>query len=264
MKNTILTKSELELLEAVVLRHGRIVTFEQIAEVVGDSTSRGALRYRVAKMSKAGWLIRLKRGVYLVVTDISTLGFADVSPLVIAQALNETSYISFESALQYHGLFDQLLARIDSVTTLTTKSYRVLETTYVFSKIQPDYYFGFRSEQVQEQAVTIAQQEKAILDILYFRSSAYAASLVLEKLEDYRDDFDFDRLKAYSRCYSLGMVRKVGFLLDHVGVDTTDLATEEVKNNSYTKLTTTADQFNAKWRLYHDSIFTHQTSPPTN
>jgi predicted transcriptional regulator of viral defense system len=196
---------------------------------------------------------RLKRGVYLVVTDISILGFVDVSPFVIAQALNDTSYISFESALQYHGMFDQLLARIDSVTTITTKTYQVLETTYTFSKIRPDYYFGFRNEQGQEQTGAVAEQEKAILDILYFRSSAYAASLVLEKLATYEDNFDFDKLKAYSQRYSLGMARKVGFLLDQIGVNTSELVTEEIKKNSYTRLTTTAKQFNAKWRLYYDS-----------
>ncbi|MBX2997173.1 MAG: hypothetical protein KF893_01590 [Caldilineaceae bacterium] len=236
-----------------MLHYGRIVTFEQIAEAMSESVSREALRYRVAQMSKAGWLIRLKRGVYLVVTDISTLGFVDVSPLVIAQALNRESYISFESALQYHGMFDQLLARIDSVTTITTRRYQVLETTYTFSKIQPDYYFGFRDEQVQGQIVAVAEREKAILDILYFRSSAYTASLILEKLATYEDDFDFDKLKTYSQRYSVGMMRKVGFMLDQIGVDTSDLATAEIKNNSYTKLTTTADQFNAKWRLYYDA-----------
>ena len=256
MKNTILSQTDLKLLEILVLRYGRIVTFDQIVEAVGGSTSRGALQQRVAQMSKAGWLIRLKRGVYLVVTDVSTLGFADISPLVIAQALNENSYISFESALQHHGLFDQLLARIDSVTTSTTKTYDVLRTTYTFSKIQQDYYFGFTTEQVQGHAVAIAESEKAILDSLYFRSSAYAASLVLEKLEDYREDLAFDKLKAYSRRYSLGMVRKVGFLLDQIGVDTSDLAAEDVKSNSYTKLTQEADQFNAKWRLYYDPYLT--------
>jgi hypothetical protein len=56
MKNTILTQPELELLETVVLRYGRIVTFEQIAEAMAESISREALRYRVAQMSKAGWL----------------------------------------------------------------------------------------------------------------------------------------------------------------------------------------------------------------
>jgi predicted transcriptional regulator of viral defense system len=252
-KSTILSQNDLELLEAVVLRYGKIVTFEQIQAVAGDSVTRGAVRQRVAQMSKAGWLVRLKRGLYLLVTDISTLGFADVSNLVIAQALHDRAYISFESALQYYGFFDQLLARIDSVTTGKTKTYKVLETTYTFSKIKQEFYFGFVQETVNGHQVNIAEKEKAILDMLYFRSSAYAVSLVLEKLQTYQEEFDFEKLKTYSTRYSLGMVRKVGFLLDHLGVDTADLMTAEVKKNSYNRLTQEAEQFNAKWRLYYDS-----------
>ena len=252
-KNTILSHNDLALLEAIVLRYGRIVSFDQIHEVMRDAASRGAVRQRVAQMSEAGWLIRLKRGLYLVVTDISTLGFADVSDLVIAQVLNNEAYISFEGALQYYSLFDQLLARVDAVTTRTTKSYQVLQTTYTFAKIKRELYFGFTQETIQGHTVNIAEQEKAILDILYYRATDYAVSLVLEKLMDYAEQFDFAKLKVYSARYSLGMVRKVGFLLDHLGIDTTDLWRADVKKNSYTKLTQDAHQFNAKWRLYYDA-----------
>lgn len=255
-KNITLSQKDLDLLEAVVLRHGRLVSFAQIREALGDTTSAGALRNRVAAMSKAGWLVRLKRGLYLVVTDVSTLGLADVSDLVIAQALNEDAYISFESALQYHGLFDQLLRRVDAVTTRTPKRYTVGQTTYSFSKIKADLYFGFTQERVNNHLVRIAEAEKALLDILYFRSTEYAATLVLEKLRDYEDDFDFAKLKRYSAQYSVGMVRKVGFLLDLIGVDTTDLLTADVRKNSYNKLSQNADQFNAKWRLYYDPHLT--------
>jgi predicted transcriptional regulator of viral defense system len=214
------------------------------------------VRKRVAEMAQAGWLIRLKRGLYLVVTDISTLGMADVSDLVIAQTLNDESYISFESALQFHGMFDQLVKRIDAVTTQTARTYKVQQTTYAFSKIKPELYFGFRQETINNQTINIADAEKALLDILYFRTTDYAVSLVLEKLRDYEEEFDFEKLKAYSKKYSLGMVRKVGFLLDMIGVDTSDLLTDDVKKNSYNKLTKDADQFSAKWRLYYDSQLT--------
>jgi hypothetical protein len=50
----------------------------------------------------------------------------------------------------------------------------------------------------------------------------------------------------------VGMVRKVGFLLDQLDVDTRNLMTPDVKKSSYNKLTQGADQFNAKWRLYYD------------
>jgi predicted transcriptional regulator of viral defense system len=259
IKNTILSQKDLELLEAIVLCYGKLVSFDQILAIVGSAVSRGAVQKRVAQLSKAGWLVRLKRGLYLVVTDVSTLGFTDISDLVIALALNNHSYISFERALQHHGLFDQLLARVDCVTTGKTKTYRVLDTTYTFAQIKRERYFGFIQETIQGHTVNIAEKEKAILDILYFRTTDYAISLVLEKLAEYQDEFDFAKLKAYSARVSLGMVRKIGFLLDCLGVDTADLMTEEVKKSSYNKLTEDADQFNAKWRLYYDSHLSRQS-----
>jgi len=252
-RNTILSQKDLEFLEAIVLRYGKIVSLEQIQAAIGQNVARGTVRKRVAGMSKAGWLIRLKKGYYLVVTDISTLGFSDISELVIAQSFNPDSYISFESALQHHGMFDQMLSRIDAVTFRTTKTYQVLQTTYTFSSIKEDLYFGFTQETVNNQRINVAEIEKAILDLLYFRSSGYVISLVMEKLREYRDQFDFMKLKDYSIKYSLGMVRKTGFLLDQVGVDTSDLFTHnQVKKNSYSRLTQNANQFNAKWRLYYD------------
>ena len=255
-RNTILSQKELELLEAIVLRYGKIVSSEQIQAAIGQNVSRGSARKRVAGMSKAGWLIRLKNGLYLVVTDISSLGFTDVSELVISQSLNLDSYISFESALQYHSMFDQMLARINAVTIRTTRTYQVLKTTYTFSSIKKELYFGFTQELVNNRKVNVAEIEKAILDLLYFRSSGYAISLVIEKIREYQDQFDFKKLKDYSIRYSLGMVRKIGFLLDQIDVDTADLFSKnQVKKNSFTKLTQEAEQFNAKWRLYYDPHF---------
>ena len=252
-RNTILSQKDLELLEAIVLRYGKIVSSEQIRDAIGQNVTRGAALKRMAGMSEAGWLIRLKKGVYLVVTDISTLGFTDVSELMIAQSFNLDSYISFESALQYHHMFDQLLARINAVTIRTARTYQVLNTTYTFSSIKKELYFGFTQKSINNIDVNVAEIEKAILDLLYFRSSGYIASLVIEKLREYQDQFDFKKLKEYSIRYSLGMVRKVGFLLDQIDVDTTDLFSQnQVKKNSFSKFSQDAKQFNAKWRLYYD------------
>lgn len=262
--NIVLSQIDLKLLETVMLRYGKIVSFDQIWAVMQGSVSLDIVRKRVAGMVQNGWLIRLKKGLYLVVTDISTLGFADVSDLVIAQALKEDAYISFESALQYYGLFDQMLARVDAVTIETTKSYKVQQTTYSFSSIKKELFFGFTQVLINNQKINIAEKEKAVLDMLYFRSSGYTTSLVMEKLTEYRDQFDFKRLKRYSGRFSLTMVRKVGFLLDLIGVDSNDLyADHPVKENSYSKLTSNVNQFNAKWRLYYDSTLIGQTNAST-
>ncbi len=252
-RNTILSKSDLSLLEDALLQFGRLVTFEQLASLFATTDTRDAMSRKVALLVKKGWLLRLKKGLYLVLTDISTLGSNDLPEYVIAQALHKDSYVSFENALQYHGLFDQMLSTVGSVTTTYARKHTVQQTTYVFSRVKQDLYFGFTEEVIGSYRVSIAEKEKALLDMLYFKTSVHTVSIVLEKLREYTHRFDGEKLQQYTRHYGIGMVRTVGFLLDQVHVDTMQLLTYAKKqHNSYSKLTKQSSQFDAKWRLYYD------------
>lgn len=253
IKNTILSQSDLRILEYTILKFGRIVTIEQLSSLFAAKVTGNAIRRKVALLSKRGWLIRIKRGQYVVITDISTLGSNDLSEYVIAQAIKKDSYISFENALQYHGLFDQMLSTVGSVTTAYARRYTVQHTTYLFSRVKKELYFGFTQETVGSYRVNIADKEKALLDMLYFKTSDYAVSMVLEKLKEYKHRLDFKKLQAYAKQYGVGMIRIVGFLLDQVEADTTELLTyANVRQNSYNKLTAQSSKFDAKWRLYYD------------
>ncbi len=252
-KNTILSKNDLSVLENVIVKKGRIASFANLKEAFKANYSYGEIKNRVSQLAKAGWLVRLKKGLYVVITDISTLGFNDVSQFVTSQALNKESYISFESALQHYSMFDQMLARIDAVTYNIAHTYAVQNTTYKFFQIKKELYFGFTEVRIGSDVVNIADKEKALLDMLYFRSSGYTISIVLEKLQDYKHEIDFEKMQRYAKNYGIGMVRKVGFLLDHLAINTHELYNKEVKRNSFSKMTNTAHQFNAKWRLYYDS-----------
>ena len=252
--NTILSSSDLSLLEDALIKFGRIVQFDQLFKLADSSVDRNYFREKVALLVNRGWLLRLKKGQYLIVTDISTLGANDLSESVIAQALQEESYLSFENALQYHGLFDQALSTVSSVTTEYARSYKVQQTTYTFARIKQSLYFGFSEEIVNTSyRVKVAEAEKALLDMLYFRDSMYTVNVVLEKLRDYKHRLDIEKLKDYAKRYGVGMVRLVGFLLDQIEVNTEDLLTDaKAHRNSYNKMTATSSVFNAKWRLYYD------------
>ncbi|SRR6266702_1003402 len=265
-KNTMLSANDLSLLEGIVIKYGKIVFTDDLREDLekrtGKTYSEQGLRNRVAELAKRGWLIRLKRGVYLVVTDISSLGMSDVSDYVIAMTLNNRAYISFEAALQYHGMFDQRLSTIDSVTRVRTRAYQVKgNKAYRFLHIKQDLY-DFGQMQIKTdyiaQRIVIAEAEKALLDMLYFRTDTLTANSVLEKLNDYRSELDFGKLKHYALNYSTTMIRRVGFLLDQIGVDTEVLLSDKIKSNTYSKLGSTTETFNAKWRLYYDDNITHQ------
>jgi predicted transcriptional regulator of viral defense system len=257
-QNTNLSQKEYSLLENTVIKYGKIVTFDQVKETFSHEYSIEELRNRISLLSKKGWLIRLKRGLYVVITDISTLGLSDVSEYIVSQTLNKDSYISFENALQHYGMFDQMLVSVDAVTFQRARKYTVKNNKiYRFSHIKKEVYFGFTKVRINGQLVNIAEKEKALLDMLYFRSNTLTASVVLEKLQEHRQDIDFQKLKDYSKDYSLSMVREVGFLLDKLNIETDDLYTStNVKENSYSKMTSNADTFNAKWRFYYDSKLT--------
>jgi len=253
IRNTILSQSDLKILQEVILQYGRVITFTQLASLFEATYKRAAIRQKVALLAKKGWLVRLKRGEYLVITDISTLGSIDLSENVIAQFLNKDSYISFENALQYHGLFDQMLTTVGSVTTMYARNYAVQKTNYTFSHMKKALYFGYTEETIGSYKVKIAEQEKALLDMLYFKTSAYIVSIVLEKLREYKHRLDFEKLQRYAQKFGTGMVRIVGFLLDQIEVDTNVLATSvKQEKNSYNKLTKESTKFDAKWRLYYD------------
>lgn len=253
MKNIILTKKDKDLLEEIIVKCGRIVNFEQVKQIFKKEYSLAETNNRVSLLSKLGWFIRIKKGLYVVVTDIGSLKSNDISDLTIAQALNTDSYISFENALAYHNMFDQMLSSVGAVTYQRARKYKFNDTEIKFYKIKKELYFGYKEVRSDIGLVNIAEKEKAILDILYFRSDVYHASLVWEKLKEYKRHFDFDLLKQYTKKFTLDIVRQIGFFLDELEVNTTDLMKLVKRKNSYSKMSKEAKQFNSKWRLYIDN-----------
>lgn len=256
-QSTILSQKDLSLLEEAILRFGRIVSFDDLAGIFSSSYGEGESKQRISLLSKRGWLVRIKRGLYIVITDISTLGFSDISELTISQTLNKDSYISFENALGYYSMFDQMLSSVEAVTDKRARNYKVQDRGYRFSHIKKSLYFGFTTIAVEGREVKIAEKEKALLDMLYFRSSSHNVDMVLEKLRDYQGEIDFRKLKTYAKRFGLSIIREVGFLLDLLKVDTADLYELEKGKGGYSRMSSNSSEFNARWRLYYDSNITN-------
>lgn len=252
IKNTILSHKDAKLLEDVIIQYGRIVSFDQLKKVFKKEYSLAELKNRVSFLAKAGWLSRVKKGLYVVITDLGSLGTHDVSIYTLAQALNQDSYISFENALQHHGMFDQMLKTVSAITFQRARTYQVKETAIKFYRIKKKFYFGYKSERSDIGLVNMAEKEKALLDILYFRSDSYSAGLVWEKLKDHRKDFNFDLMKQYAQQLNFDVMRQIGFFLDGLGVSTEELEKHIQGKTSYSKMTSQSSAFNSKWRLYYE------------
>lgn len=253
IKNTILSKKDASLLEEIIVQYGRIVDIDKLYKIFGKTYSAQETRNRISFLSRAGWFFRLKKGLYIVVTDLGELNAFNLSLYSLAQVLNKNSYISFENALQYHGMFDQMLDSVAAVTFKRARKYKVKNTEVKFHHIKKELYFGFTQEKAEVGMVNIAEKEKALLDILYFSSDTFHFSMVWEKLSENRKIINFSKLIQYALHFNIKVLRQTGFFLDMLHIDTKILFEQVKGNTSYSKMSSSAREFNSKWRFYFDS-----------
>jgi len=253
IKNTILNKKDKELLEEVKLKFGKIVSSDQLKEVFGKKYSNQEALKRISFLSKVGWLLRIKRGLYVLITDIRSLSLIDVSEYSITQRLNRDSYISFENSLQYYAMFNQMLKTISAVTYNRSRKYSFKNIEINFIKFKKSLYFGFKEYEFDVERVKIAEKEKAILDMLYIRNDDYTINLVWEIISNNKSEIDFKKLIEYTKQFNFTVIRKIGFLLDNLGIESDELYNIIKSKRSYSRLTNDSLEFNAKWGLYIDN-----------
>lgn len=254
MKQTILSTKQSELLEKLIVKYGQIVTSEQIYAEDGGIEGRLRLKKMVTKLVSNGWLIRIKRGLYAI-SDFSNRGFLSLSSYVVANLLVKDSYVSFESALSYHGMFDQLTDKIISISKRQYKTVQLGGVEYSFVSVKDRFYFGWTEATVGNRVVRIATAQKALIDMVQFHKSKYSIDVVIEKLQEHRDGLNMGRLCEDVSKMSTTTVKIFGFVLDLLGIDSGALYSL-VKSRKGTHWMLTGDKkFNAKWRLYYDEYF---------
>jgi len=253
-KTTILSEKESFLLENLIVKYGLFVNFDQIQAELKQDYSRQQARNLVAKMSKNGWLVRIKKGVYYI-SNLESRGFASASALVISQRILSEAYVSFEAALQYHGIFDQYLGMVNAVCLKKQSARKVQDVTYKFSKTSKKNFYGWQAVQMEGQLVKIATLEKAILDMLNFQRTVSSLDLVLEKFREYGGNFDLQKLHKFAQNQSITVRKITGFLMDKAGLDSSRIlqTIEGVKGVSF--MTKDSDIFSAKWNLYYHNHF---------
>lgn len=251
---TILSIHQSELLENLIAKHGNIVTFDNILTESKEWWDYKQSKNLITTLIKHGWLIRIKKGLYAI-SDLSTRGWLSLSSYVVANLLTRDSYVSFESALHHHGMFDQLTDTIISVSLKAHKTVRLQNIEYSFVKTKADYYFGWQEVILDNTNTRIATTEKALIDMVHFHKSTYAIDLVIEKLREHKNDLNFTQLNEYVSKMSMTTIKIFGFIFDLLELDSAQLLKYAKKNNGAHRMITNARSFNAKWRLYYDAYF---------
>ncbi|MCC6135418.1 MAG: hypothetical protein IT491_08575 [Gammaproteobacteria bacterium] len=152
---------------------GRVVTEGQLARLLEGTPQR---RYNLVNRAlHCGELLRLRRGRYL-------LAPGDSRPLphvfTIAQALRPGSYLSFETALSFHGWIPEATPATLSVTPGRRGQTVTVPTLGIFRffplALQRGYFLeGVDRQVLVGQSALVAQPLRALLDLFCLRKSPW-------------------------------------------------------------------------------------------
>jgi len=194
---------------------------DTIANITGADA--GYARVYLNRLEKRGLVQKIQRNVYTVQKD----------PLIIASRIVWPGYISLWSALRYHNLTEQLPHEI-SVLTTSAKSRKIvsaMNTTIVFNRIKPEYFFGFSKVLIEGFEVFMAEPEKAIIDAALLRKASF--SEIYSILKENRGKISPDRIADYIvMTGNAAAAKRFGWALDKLG----HAAAKKLKSMAYRTL----------------------------
>jgi predicted transcriptional regulator of viral defense system len=124
---------------------------------------RPSLYVTLHRLVDYGVLVRLRRGVYLVVLQAPAIAR-------IANTLVYPSYLSFESALSRYGILSQVPYTLTFATPRRSRHLTLGETSVQFHQLKGDLFFGY----TLVDGLYVAEPEKALLDQCYLASRGLA------------------------------------------------------------------------------------------
>lgn len=257
------------LLNQVVDEVGPLFTIAQAraaAQALALSPQR--VRHVLSQLAEAGWIERIKQGVY---ATRAPLFSAVIHPYAVAAILVEPSAISHWSALAHHGLTTQIPPMVQASTPATVVTpemrqgsayrprgravWRALGLEFEFIHVQSHRFFGFEQIWVSQwHRITITDLERTVLDLFAAPQVFGSLQTGLETLEAHLQRLDVDKLVNYALRYNVGaVIKRLGWALETCGAPEDAIAPlQAYPLRAYSQLDPTGPsggQPIARWRL---------------
>jgi len=173
-----------------------------------------SVEVQLNRWRKAGKLIQLKRGIYLLEQPYRKI---EVYEPFIASLLVKPSYISLEKALEYHGLIPEAVTVYTCITTKRPVTFRTKIGIFNYRHIKPLLFWGYDSVTINKQSGFIASPEKALLDYFYLKG----VKITIDYLEELRlqniEKINPAKLQAYAEKFNKpGILRAAGVVKKYI------------------------------------------------
>lgn len=172
------------------------------------------LKVQISRWHKAGNLIQLRRGLYLLADPYRKI---EAHEFYLASILIKPSYISLEKALEYHALIPEAVPVYTSVTTKRPGRFERGEWVFDYRHIKNEFFWGYNSVTVNKQTAFVACPEKALLDLCYFKGREVSAKYLNELRLQNVGKIDTGRLSAFAKKFKRpGLVKAAKLIGEYI------------------------------------------------
>jgi len=213
-----LSKTEAGLVSQLEFEGELIIDLDTIQRLTG--LDRNPARILATRLSKKGWLARVRRGVYQFV-PAQMGGYERQDWFMVLQAVRAPYYLSFLAAAYHYGLTPQrpTVAQI-ATPRLIRARYATPEHGIEQVVIGEERFFGTREETRDGLTITIAEPEKAVIDCLDAVKRCGGILEVARIVHRAARRLDVATLVDYAiRVGTKTLSQRLGYLLELAGVD---------------------------------------------
>jgi predicted transcriptional regulator of viral defense system len=219
------------------MRGKEIFTMKEIAPVAQmRDIQHPQLKKILSNFIRRGWIIRLHRGLYASVGSL----FPDLSythPFAIAVHLVKPAAISHWSALNYHGLTEQIPNIVTAITTKkvvtpsmrlknsqsqqTKHSWEIAGIQYEYITVKPENFNrGIENIWINERyLVPITDKERTLLDVFIYSKMFGGIGEALNILQHSLSEIDVKKLVQYATEYGKkSTIKRLGWGLEYFGI----------------------------------------------
>lgn len=218
-----LSKAESSLLSRMAESGRSIFTLK---DVTGLGIPYEKAKLIVNRLTAKGWLIALSRGNYLIVPlEAGVEGRYSEHEFVIASHLIEPYYIGYWSALQHHGLTEQMPVTVFVATTKSVKKRIrvILDSRYRIVTVVEQKFFGFDRVTVANSTVSISTKAKSIADCLDHPEYCGGIDEVAKAIWAARDGVSVAEVADYGRRMgNSAILKRLGFLAELLDLGTAE------------------------------------------
>jgi predicted transcriptional regulator of viral defense system len=198
-----------------------------LAKKALPNSNYSALRELLSDMTRRGLLMRVKRGLYYIIPyeqDPETF-MPDWHLLAEYLVQKADYYIGYYSALQIHSLITQpsLKEQIVVSKQIRPSTIKIKDVPFRFIYHNENHFFGTKKIWIDNfNKVVCSDLEKTIVDCLFKPDYAGGIVEIARAVYVSREEIRFDVLFEYViRFNSQAVIKRLGFLLDVLEIDTT-------------------------------------------